>query len=172
MSGTFKAPKRSPCARLPKMSKPKRAPSQPQHKVKTKSPEPIVESVGNPQTYCRNRGVAKTSGGDGVHIQNAEISELNGWYRKRESTVRPANAKAQNLSEWRLWSKDRQWYRKDDGCYIVWFDGGPYACGWKLRNADGENRYVKFCRRGSFPAGQQWQFWEPRAESKLVARTS
>jgi hypothetical protein len=164
MEGT---PKRSPCARLAKMSKRKRAPSQPQHKVKTKT-------ARNPEP--------KTSGGDGVCIQNAEIPELNGWYRERESTVRPANAQTPTSGVWRRWNQDRQWYRKDGGCYIVWYYSGPNNCGWYLRDAGGKNRYVNYGSRGrESPPADGWKFWSDadaealnygRAKSRLVARTS
>merc|ERR1712000_361911 len=108
--------------------------------------------------------MGKTSGGNGVEIQNAEISELNGWYRKRESTVCPA--------KWRHWSGDRQWYQKDDGCCIVWSDDRIQAeRKWFLRDATGNVIYAKFCGRESLPEGQRWHIWWPRAESKLVART-
>merc|ERR1711964_363456 len=109
-------------------------------------------ATGKPCRECHNRRKTarkpepKTSG-DGVRIQNAEISELNGWYKK------------------------------DDGCYIVWSESTfSDKCGWILRDASGKNRYIKSCSRGCPPTGgfsQQWNFCFPeRRESKLIARSS
>jgi len=161
MSGTVKVPKRSPSSGRSTMP----------GKTLPRSPNPTLQ----PKTY----------GGDGVLIKNAEISALNGWYRKRDNTVRPVNAQAHNLATWRRWNGDRQWYQKDDNCYIVWYQSGA-SSGWFLRDAGGKNRYVNYDPMSHCKADQQWLFWNSadaealgvakprygRAMSKLVARTS
>jgi len=81
MKSTFKAPKRSPCARLAKMPKPKRAPTQPQHEKFSAGDRVLAQRSYSIYAY---EGIVKerTAAGykiafDGkVHIHDFTVEEL------------------------------------------------------------------------------------------------
>merc|ERR1711964_901374 len=57
----------------------------------------------------------------------AGSAQVNGWYRRRESTEGPPRAWVVSMGPvvpyWETIVAGRQWYEKDDDCYIYWSHG-------------------------------------------------
>merc|ERR1711964_701594 len=101
---------------------------------------------------------------------NADLNEIN-----RQNQMYGQDISCQTCQDVRF--AGRHWYEKNDGSHIMWNWSSQYNCGWFLRDADGDNRYVFYPPRDQILTGQlqtgakQWKIWG-RADADAVLGTS
>merc|ERR1711964_51063 len=77
----------------------------------------------------------------GILVTDAENPSLNGWYERRPNSAGPPkNSMAMDFAVWQKWTGKREWFQKDDGCYVLWYPCGS-SSNWHLWNADGQISY-------------------------------
>merc|ERR1711964_631705 len=69
---------------------------------------------------------------EGVEVTGAGLAHMNGWYRRRETSEVPTRAAWSDWirEEWVRYTGGRQWYEKDDGCFIRWCSGSKRWSCW------------------------------------------
>jgi len=83
----------------------------------------------------------------GVEVIGAGCTQMNGWYRRRESHEGPPESYrcfsgATNEQGWRTEIDGRPWFEKDDGCYIHYDSyGTSKQTYWFCHNEDGGSEY-------------------------------